>query len=626
MITLYRITTAATLFVVMAVLTAVADTLPDSSQSDDNRQMKEFLLKMNQMEEQRLQDSMHKASLETQLGTLKTADNIAKARLMEQLEALQTANEQRSILKKARIDSMKARISAYPVTGILGDTLFSIYARSGALQPKERAGSITRRIRKLYDDDFMRPDSIRSLQSDYTADVVYGETIILSLTETDGMFENMAPPKLADAYAEIIRQDIRNARQENSLMKLLVRVLLTLLVISIAGLLLWLAGKGHHFLKEQIATNREKWLRDLVYKDYTFLNAEQELKVVLFFLKLLKWLLYALLLYVSIPVIFSIFPFTRGWADDLFSVIWNPFRGIMVGVWNYLPNLASILVIYFVMKYFIRFVKYIFSEIESGKLKISGFHADWAMPTYSIVRFLLYAFMFVMIFPFLPGSDSDIFKGVSVFIGILFSLGSSSAIANMVAGLVITYMRPFRIGDRIKIGDISGDVVEKTLLVTRLRTPKNEEITIPNASVLTGNTTNYSSYAREEGLILHTTVTIGYDVPWKDIHQALLMAADRTEGLLKTPKPFVLQTSLDDFYVAYQINAYTLEAGRQAFIYSRLHQNIQDCCNESGIEILSPHYRAARDGNASTIPASYLSSAYVAPPFKVKIEKNTGNE
>ncbi|MCB0469403.1 MAG: mechanosensitive ion channel family protein, partial [Flavobacteriaceae bacterium] len=195
---------------------------------------------------------------------------------------------------------------------------------------------------------------------------------------------------------------------------------------------------------------------------------------------------------------------------------------------------------------------------------------------------------------------------VSVFIGILFSLGSSSAIANMVSGLVITYMRPFKIGDRIKIADVSGDVIEKTLLVTRLRTPKNEIITIPNSSVLTGNTTNYTIEAENKGLIIYSTVTIGYDVPWKLMHEALLEAASRTDFLLKDPKPFVLQTSLDDFYVSYQINAYTKEASKQATVYSNLHQNIQDVCNEKGIEILSPHYRAARDGNMITIPASYL--------------------
>jgi len=159
-------------------------------------------------------------------------------------------------------------------------------------------------------------------------------------------------------------------------------------------------------------------------------------------------------------------------------------------------------------------------------------------------------------------------------------------------------------------------------LVTRLRTPKNEVITIPNSSVLSGNTINYTSEANERGLIIHTTITIGYDVPWKNIYQALIDAALKTEMILKEPKPFVYQTSLDDFYVSYQINAYTKEASRQARLYSILHQNIQDVCNERGIEILSPHYRAERDGNMTTIPAHYLSKEGKAPSFKVKPGKD----
>jgi small-conductance mechanosensitive channel len=183
-------------------------------------------------------------------------------------------------------------------------------------------------------------------------------------------------------------------------------------------------------------------------------------------------------------------------------------------------------------------------------------------------------------------------------------------------------MRPFKIGDRIKIADVTGDVIEKTLLVTRLKTVKNEIITIPNSSVLSGNTTNYSIEANENGLIIHTTVTIGYDVPWPKMHETLITAALRTEAILKEPKPFVLQTSLEDFYVAYQINAYTREASKQALVYSNLHQNIQDCCNEVGIEILSPHYRAARDGNTTTIPADYLPKDYKPPGFNVNVEKS----
>ncbi len=214
------------------------------------------------------------------------------------------------------------------------------------------------------------------------------------------------------------------------------------------------------------------------------------------------------------------------------------------------------------------------------------------------------SFMFVLIFPYLPGSNSPIFQGVSVFLGLLVSLGSSSAIGNMVAGLVITYMRPFKIGDRIKIGDVTGDVIEKTLLVTRLRTINNEEITIPNSAVLSGNTTNYSAMAKEEGLIIHTTVTIGYDVHWKAMHEALLEAASRTTNLMKGKKPFVLQTSLDDFYVSYQLNVYTNESKALASIYSELHQHILDVCAAKGIEIMSPHYRAERDGNELAIPKS----------------------
>ena len=226
--------------------------------------------------------------------------------------------------------------------------------------------------------------------------------------------------------------------------------------------------------------------------------------------------------------------------------------------------------------------------------------------------------MIIVIFPYLPGSDSKVFQGVSVFLGFLFTFGSAGSLSNIMAGLVLTYMRLFKIGDRVKIGEIVGDIIEKSLLVTRIRTIKNEIISIPNSSVLNSHTINYSSDTVDNGLILHTTVTIGYDVPWKDMQQALINAADRTDLILKEPRPFVLQTSLEDFYVSYQINAYTKDANKQATIYSQLHSNIQDCCNEVGIEIMSPHYRAARDGNRTTIPDNYLDKDYIAPSFNIK--------
>ncbi|MCB0435531.1 MAG: mechanosensitive ion channel [Mangrovimonas sp.] len=579
--------------------------------------------KLLEMEKQRKADSIEKAELEEQLSSLKTTDNLQKEELQQKLKDIEEKERQRLANKIAKIDSIRHNIKGYPVIGALSDTLFNVYTKIGAFTPRERAQSISQKINGLYDDDFLKLDSIQSLKSDNMYDIVYQNTIIMSVSENDAIWYGSNPEKLAIEFTNTIKNSIKKAKEETSTTKLLIRIGLSILVIALAWFVFWVIGKAHGRLIRYIESKKEKWLKNLSYKDYVFMTADQELQTVLFLTKILRLIVYAILIYITLPIIFSIFPFSRNWADSLFHLIWMPFKGILNAIWSYLPNLFSILVIYFVMKYVIRFVKYIFKEIESEKLSISGFHSDWAKPTYSIVKFLLYAFMFVLIFPYLPGSDSEIFKGVSVFIGILFSLGSSSAIANMVSGLVITYMRPFKIGDRIKIADVSGDVIEKTLLVTRLRTPKNEIITIPNSSVLTGNTTNYTIEAENKGLIIYSTVTIGYDVPWKLMHEALLEAASRTDFLLKDPKPFVLQTSLDDFYVSYQINAYTKEASKQATVYSNLHQNIQDVCNEKGIEILSPHYRAARDGNMITIPASYLPKDYQAPKFNVNIGKKT---
>lgn len=586
--------------------------------------LEDYNKRLAQIEQLRVVDSIKKAELEKLLVSLKTTDNLQKEELLRKLQEISDSERHRVLEKKARIDALRQTAKGFPVVGVEKDTIFIVYSRIGASTPQERAKNISLKIKKLYEDDFLKIDSIVVVKSENTYDIVYGDTVIMSVSENDAIWYGKSMEILAANFKDAIKKSISVAKSDNSLLRVLSRIGLVILVIAIVGFLFLLIGRGAVRLIVQLTEKKQKWLKDLSYKDYTFLTAEQEKRIVLFLIKVLKWFIYALLLYISLPIIFSIFPFSRDWADALFHLIWSPFKGVLIAVWEYIPKLFSILVIYVVMKYFIRFVRYIFHEIESEKLKISGFHADWAMPTYSIVKFLLYAFMFVLIFPYLPGSDSNIFKGVSVFVGILFSLGSSSAIANMVAGLVITYMRPFKMGDRIRIGDVTGDVVEKNLLVTRIITIKNEVITIPNSSVLSGNTTNYSSEANEKGLIIHTTVTITYDVPWKEMYQALISAALRTDMILAEPKPFVLQTSLDDFYVSYQINAYTREPSRQAVIYSNLHQNIQDCCNEAGIEILSPHYRAERDGNMTTIPASYISKDYKAPSFNLKVDSNEG--
>jgi small-conductance mechanosensitive channel len=289
-------------------------------------------------------------------------------------------------------------------------------------------------------------------------------------------------------------------------------------------------------------------------------------------------------------------------AFRIIGYVWNPFVGIVKSVISFLPKLIQIVVIIICFRYLVKGIRYLMNEIGSGRLKISGFYADWAEPTYFILRVLCYSFMIVMIWPLLPSSNSEVFQGVSVFIGIIVSLGSSSIIGNVMAGMVMTYMRPFHVGDFIKYGDTEGFVIEKTMLVTRIRTRKNNVITIPNSSLMTSQTTNYTFSAQNFGLVVHTKVTIGYDMRWQEIRQLLLDAAHATKGLRQHPEPFVLVTALDDYYVEYEVNAYTNQYDKLPLIYSELHHNILDSFHSHGVEIMSPHIYAHRTDLELQIP------------------------
>jgi small-conductance mechanosensitive channel len=325
----------------------------------------------------------------------------------------------------------------------------------------------------------------------------------------------------------------------------------------------------------------------------------------------------ATLFYIYISVVFSFFPWTQGYASVLLQYVIDPVRSIVSALFVHLPDLIFAAVIVIVAAYLIKAVRFFFNEIGQGNIQFDGFYGDWAEPTYKIVRFTIIALTAAIVLPYLPGYRSPAFQGVSIFVGVLFSLSSTAAVSNIVAGLALTYTRGFQVGDRVKIGETVGDVVEKTLLVTRVRTIKNVDISIPNSLVLANHMVNFSSSARRNGLILHTTVTIGYDAPWRQVHQVLIDAALATLNILPEPKPYVLQTSLDDSYVSYELNAWTGEPGRMAVTYSELHQNIQDKFNEAGIEIMSPQYSALRDGNDATIPEEYRSADYTPKAFRV---------
>jgi len=608
-------------FLIALSVNAQSDSLKQSDSLNASL-LKEYDNKLKLIEQRRIEDSIKKVELESQLSQLKTTDNLKKDELQKQLQEINAKEAQRITDKKAKIDALRMSAKSYPVQGFFNDTLFLIYSKLGSFTAHDRALAITERISKLKDDYSFSDRTLTVVESESTFDVVNGETIVMSISENDAIWNNTTIKELAEKYRITITKAVLNYKQETSLTTLLKEIGLAALVLIILIVLLYFVGKLFNWTNNKIKQQEGKRINGLKIKNYTVLDASRQVGFLTGLNTIIKWGVFLLLVYIALPIIFGLFPWTQNFAQTLFGYVFNPLKKIGSGLWNYLPNLFTIIVIFFVFRYALKGIHFLKNEIEQGKLQLSGFYPDWANPTFQILRVVLYAFMFVLIFPYLPGSDSPIFQGVSVFLGFLFTFGSAGSLSNIVAGIVLTYMRLFKIGDRVKIGDVVGDIIEKSLLVTRVRTIKNEIISIPNSTVMSSHTTNFSNEAENgNGLIMHTTVTIGYDVPWKDMHQALLNAADRTDLLLKEPKPFVLQTSLDDFYVSYQINAYTKEPNKQAGIYSQLHQNIQDCCNEVGIEILSPHYRAARDGNMITIPANYLDKDYKAPSFNVKIKK-----
>ncbi len=553
---------------------------------------------------QRRRDSLERLNLRAQIARLQNESSAQREQLQSEIRQIEVRDSLVNVARKQKVLYQKESLTGYPVAPF-EDTLFSIYLKVGPVLAEQRALSVSEKINLLASAESFDPDSLQLVDNDLTTDIIYGDLIVMSITDWDALWYDRDREALGSDYLIVIKEAVVQENERQLLTNLFVRIGLVVLILLLGGFFISLLNRLFRKLTVWINRHGSEFFTGVKLKNYEFLPPRRQLAIVTQLIILVKWLVFLVVLYVTLPLVFSVFPFTQGWAHTLFSWVWDPARDIAISFIGFLPNLFSIGVISVSIYYLIKFFRFLSKEVEDGRLVISGFHADWAPPTFSIVKVLLYAFLFVAVFPYLPGSDSPIFRGVSVFLGILFSLGSSTAIANAVSGVVITYMRPFRVGDRVKIGEVTGEVMEKSLLVTRIKTTKNEYITVPNASVLTGHTVNYSTAKGDEGLILHTSVTIGYDVPWRKVHEVLILAGEKTAGIDLSKAPFVLQTSLDDNYVAYQLNVHTQSPELMPRIYSDLHSNIQDLCKERDIEILSPHYRAVRDGNDSTIPGDY---------------------
>ena len=553
-------------------------------------------------------DSARVANLQKSLEEARL--NEANMRMeMEQMR-LQTmaADSVKLSQQRQRIDSLRQFTKGVPVIAE-GDTLFYLFTKRGGYAPQQRAQMTGAAIEEIGKRFNLRPDSVSIDHSDIVSDLMYGNKVLLSLTDQDALWEGVSRDSLAKERRQNVITKLHEMKAEHSVWRMAKRILYFLLVIVGQYLLFRLTNWLFRKLKVRILRLKDTKIKPVSIQGYELLDAQKQANLLVFLAGIGRYILMGIQLVITVPLIFIIFPQTEGLAYRLLGYIWNPIRNIFVDIIDYIPNLFTIVVIWYAVKYLVRMVLYLAREIEAGRLKFNGFYPDWAMPPFHIVRFLLYAFMIAMIYPYLPGSKSGVFQGISVFVGLIVSLGSSTVIGNIIAGLVITYMRPFKMGDRIKLNDTTGDIIEKTPLVTRIRTPKNEVVTVPNSFIMSSHTVNYSTSAREYGLIIHSEVSIGYDVPWRQVNQILIDAALNTPGVVDDPRPFVLETSLSDWYPVYQINAYIKEAHKMAQIYSDLHQTIQDKFNEAGIEIMSPHYMAVRDGNETTIPKDDLSKS-----------------
>lgn len=490
---------------------------------------------------------------------------------------------------------------------ILGtDTLFVLHGSLGPFSATARATAVGQRLRQV-SSAIVRGDSVAITDRETYSELSVGEIVVMTVLDADAQPLGLRRTELSRRYAARIDAALVASAERVSLRSLLFDLAYAIIATIVLVVILVFMSRAFPRLYRRIEALRRVRFEAIRIQNFELLSAGRLSTLLERAARVVRALATLLLFYIYVPLVLSFFPWTAALSQRIVGYAVRPFAAAWLAFVAYVPNLFYLAAGVVIVRYLFALLRTVFDAIGTGAITLRGFYAEWAEPTYKIVRVLVLAFAATVLYPYLPGASSDAFKGVSIFLGVLFSLGSSAAIGNVVAGVVLTYTRAFSIGDRVKIGETVGDVMEKTLLVTRVRTIKNVSVTIPNGAVLSNQVVNYSTLAGIHRLILHTSVTIGYDAPWRRVHELLEQAASRTEHILLEPPPFVLQTSLDDFYVSYELNAATDRADLMALTYSRLHQNIQETFNEAGVEIMSPHYRAVRDGNPATIPPSPLA-------------------
>ncbi len=483
-----------------------------------------------------------------------------------------------------------ADISTAPVT-IDGHLLFRVRGVT-SFPADARAAGIKRRIEDLARDPAFKPEALEIDDNGSYSSLNYGGQRVMAITDADANLEQVKRSTLAPALQDRIRRAVQSYRFERS-RDYLLRVgayslgATGLLAVALLATL-WLTRR----LEVTVLHRLRGRIRSLGVQSFEIVRARHLRVALQTLLRMLRLIILLAVVLIYLSWVLNQFPWTRDAGEHLFDAIAQPLATAGLAILHFIPNLIFLVILALVVRVALRILRLFFDAVEGGNVKLTAFEPEWSLPTYKLIRLGVIAFALIIAYPYIPGSDSAAFKGVSLLAGVLLSIGSSSAIANIIAGYMITYRRAFKVGDRVQIGDTLGDVMEMRLQVTHLRTLKNEEVVIPNSYILNNHVTNYTSYAAKQGLILHTVVGIGYETPWRQVEAMLREAAARTASVLKEPHPFVLQTKLGDFAVNYELNAYCDQPHRVPEVYSELHRNVLDVFNEHSVAIMTPAYVA----------------------------------
>jgi small-conductance mechanosensitive channel len=493
-----------------------------------------------------------------------------------------------------------------------GRTLLSVGGISSR-EPEDRAEAISRRLKDVADDPAVAADSLSIVPEAQGLEIRAGNRLIMVVTDVDAQREGAPASLVATAHKIRFVDAITRYRAERSPGRLQRSVLVSLVVTATLAAAVWLAVILFRRLDALLERRYGSLVESAPGKVADALRIAPMLSALRGSMATLRVVVFGMLLFLWFEVVLGQFPWTRWLSDDLAAYLLDPLGTIAVGIAGYIPKLLFLVVLVLVARFALRITRLYFGALERGTVSLPGFESEWSMATYKIVRVLVIGIVLVMAYPYLPGAGSEALQGLSVFAGLLLSLGASSSVANVIAGYITTFGRVLRVGDVIKIGDALGTVTQIRLLTLRLRTVRNEEVTIPNSVMLNSNVINYSALSRQQGLILQPEVGIGYEVPWRQVHAMLLEAAARTPGLMTEPAAFVLQRQLGDFAVVYQLNVYRAEANGFLRAYSDLHQNIQDVFNEYGVQIMTPAYMADPE-SPKMVPRDQWFLAPACPP------------